>query len=248
MKLHPIGVGRIDMALRVITGEKEGSLDLPITSWLIEHPDGLVLFDTGMHPGLQSDVTRLGANNSFLTLDYHPGEEVDARLRDRGIRPSDIDVVVISHLHFDHAGGCGRLPDARIVVNRAEWAAGRDPALIEAGVYDPVDYDHGHDVQEVDDGHDVFGDGRLICLATPGHTAGHQALRIELDSGPVVLTGDCVYFERMLEEMLVPRFGYDTDLQRRSMERLAGLRDGGCRLLYGHDRDQLAGLPDGGLS
>lgn len=248
MKLIPLGVGRIDMALRAITGEREGSMDLPIMSWLIEHPQGLVLFDTGMHVGLQTDVTRLGSNNSFLTVDYHPGEEVAARLDNRGVRPDDIDVVVISHLHFDHAGGCGQLPDARIVINQAEWSAGHDQALIEGGVYDPVDYDHGHDVEEVEDGHDVFGDGRLICVATPGHTAGHQALRVELDSGPVVLTGDCVYFQRMLDEMLVPRFGFDTELQKRSMERLAGMRDDGCRLLYGHDRDQIDGLPEGGLS
>jgi glyoxylase-like metal-dependent hydrolase (beta-lactamase superfamily II) len=247
VKLIPLGVGRIDMALRVVTGE-DGTADLPITSWLIDHPDGLVLFDTGMHPALQSDVTRLGRNTSFLTLDYHPGEEVSARLGELDIRPSDIDRVVISHLHFDHAGGCGQLPDARLVVNRAEWAAGQDQAMIDGGVYDPVDYDLGHDVEQVDDGHDVFGDGRLVCVATPGHTAGHQALRVELDSGPVVLTGDCVYFERMLAEMLVPRFGFDTELQKGSMRRLASMADDGCRLLFGHDQDQLAALPPEGLT
>ncbi|MEM9566134.1 MAG: N-acyl homoserine lactonase family protein, partial [Actinomycetota bacterium] len=90
-------------------------------------------------------------------------------------------------------------------------------------------------------------DGRLVCVATPGHTAGHQALRVELDSGPVVLTGDCVYFERMLTEMLVPRFGFDTELQKASMRRLGELRDNGCRLLYGHDAEQLATVPAAGL-
>ena len=247
MRLLPLGVGRIDMALRVVTGE-QGSADLPITSWLIDHPDGLVLFDTGMHPGLQTDVARLGANTSFLTIDYHAGQEVSSRLDELGIRASDIDRVVISHLHFDHAGGCGQLPDARLVVHRDEWEAGQDRALIDVGVYDPIDYDLGHEVEQVDDGHDVFGDGRLVCLATPGHTAGHQALRVELDSGPVVLTGDCIYFERMLTEMLVPRFGYDTELQRASMRRLAALGDDGCKLLYGHDQDQLAALPSDGLA
>ena len=247
MKLLPLGVGRIDMALWIVT-EEEGTVDLPITSWLIDHPDGLVLFDTGMHPGLQHDVERLGRSTSFLTVDYHPGEEVSARLDGLGIRPADIDRVVISHLHFDHAGGCGQLPEARLVVNRAEWEAGQDQALIDGGVYHPIDYELGHEVEQVDDGHDVFGDGRLICVATPGHTAGHQALRVELESGPVVLTGDCIYFDRMLAEMRVPRFGFDADLQRESMRRLATMRDHGCRLLYGHDREQLDGLPDGGLA
>ncbi|MEM9565646.1 MAG: N-acyl homoserine lactonase family protein [Actinomycetota bacterium] len=246
MRLVPLRVGHIDMALRIVTGE-DGDVRLPVTSWLIDHPDGLVLFDTGMHPGLQTDVTRLGATNRILTVDYHSGEELAARLEEEGVRPSDIAVTVLSHLHFDHAGGCEQLPDTRLVVHREEWAAGRDEALVDAGVYDPVDYDHGHEIEQVDDGHDVFGDGRLVCVATPGHTAGHQALRVELASGPVVLTGDCVYFERMLEEMLVPRFGFDTDLQRTSMRRLAELRDSGCRLVYGHDGDQLAAVPSEGL-
>jgi len=134
------------------------------------------------------------------------------------------------------------------VVNRAEWEAGHDTALIEQGVYDPVDYDHGHDVEQVEGRHDVFGDGTLVCIPTPGHTPGHQALRVELDSGPVVLTGDCVYFQRMLDEMLVPRFGHDTDQQLASMRELAQLRNDGCQLLYGHDHEQLATVPDGGLT
>ncbi len=246
MNLIPLRVGHVDMALRIVTGE-DGDVHLPVTSWLIDHPAGLVLFDTGMHPGLQTDVGRLGANTRFLTVDYHPGEELAARLDDEGVRPDDIAVTVLSHLHFDHAGGCGQLPDTRLVVHRAEWEAGRDQALVEAGVYDPVDYDHGHEVEQVDDGHDVFGDGRLVCVATPGHTAGHQALRVELESGPVVLTGDCIYFKRMLDEMLVPRFGFDTELQRASMRRLADLEEDGCRLLFGHDTDQLDTVPAGGL-
>ena len=247
MRLIPLGVGHIDMALRIVTGE-EGWVNLPITSWLIEHPDGLVLFDTGMHPDLQTDVERLGANLKFLQLDYHEGEDVGSRLDHRGVRASDIDRVVLSHLHFDHAGGCQQLPEARLVVNRAEWAAGSDRALIDGGVYDPIDYDHGHDVEEVEDGHDLFGDGRLVCVATPGHTPGHQALRVELDSGPVVLTGDCVYFRRMLDEMLVPRFGHDTEQQKASMARLAAMESDGCRLLFGHDREQMDDLPADGLA
>ncbi len=246
MRIIPLDVGKIDAKLKIITGE-EGRVTLPITSWLIEHPKGLVLFDNGMHQGLQHDTTRLGRTAEAFTPDYHPGEEVSARLTGRDIRPSDIDLMIFSHLHFDHAGGTAEIPDARIIVNRAEWEAGHDSELIEGGVYDPVDYDHGHDVEQVDGSHDVFGDGSLICIPTPGHTPGHQALRVELESGPVVLTGDCVYFQRMLDEMLVPRFGHDTDQQRQSMVELARLRDDGCKMLYGHDHQQLATLPADGI-
>ena len=246
MKLIPLEVGRIDAAARVVTGE-DGTITLPIVSWLIEHPDGLVLFDNGMHTSLQHDVTRLGRTADAFRPIYEPGDEVSAKLADRGIRVSDVDLMIFSHLHFDHAGGTDQLPDARIVTQRAEWEAGQDSRLIEQGVYDPADYDHGHDVELVDGQHDVFGDGQVVCIPTPGHTVGHQSLRLELESGPVVLTGDCVYFEQMLDDMLVPRFGHDLEQQRESMRTLSALRESGCRLLYGHDEPQLATLPTEGL-
>ncbi len=246
MKIIPLDVGKIEAGLKVITGEP-GTVTLPITSWLIEHPEGLVLFDNGMHQGLQHDTSRLGRTVEAFRPDYHPGEEVSARLAERGIRPSDIDLMIFSHLHFDHAGGTAEIPDARIVVNRAEWEAGHSQELIERGVYDPVDYDHGHDVEQVDGEHDIFGDGSLVCIPTPGHTPGHQALRVELESGPAVLTGDCVYFQRMLDEMLVPRFGFDTEMQRASMQTLAKLRDEGCTMIYGHDHEQIASIPSSGI-
>ncbi len=247
MRIVPLELGRIEAELRVITGQ-QGSVTFPIPGWLIEHPEGLVLFDNGMHKDLQHDIDRLGRTGEVFRPDYQPGEEVAARLAQRDIRPSDIELMIFSHLHFDHSGGTGELPDARLVVQRAEWEAGHDAKLIEQGVYDPIDYDHGHDVELVDGAHDVFGDGTIVCLPTPGHTPGHQALRVELDSGPVVLTGDCVYFEQMLDEMLVPRFGHDADTQRASMAELATLRDQGCRLIYGHDHEQFSSFPDDGLT
>ncbi|MEM7322364.1 MAG: N-acyl homoserine lactonase family protein [Actinomycetota bacterium] len=247
MRLLPLDVGRIDAAAKVVTGE-DGTITLPIVSWLIEHPAGLVLFDNGMHVELQHDVTRLGRTASAFRPVYEPGDEVSAKLSARGIRPSDVTHMIFSHLHFDHVGGTEQLPDARVISQRTEWEAGQDSRLIEQGVYNPDDYNHGHDLELVDGEHDVFGDGRLVCIPTPGHTAGHQSLRVELDSGPVILTADCVYFERMLDDMLVPRFGHDLDQQRESMRTLGKLRDSGCRLLYGHDKKQLSTLPTTGLS
>jgi N-acyl homoserine lactone hydrolase len=114
-------------------------------------------------------------------------------------------------------------------------------------VYNPEDFEVGHDRQLLDGVHDVFGDGRIVCIPTPGHTRGHQALRIELESGPVVLTGDCVYFSAMLDEMKVPAFGYDGDQQLASLRALLRLRDDGCRLRFGHDEAQFRSLSAGGL-
>ena len=249
MRLIPLHIGQIDMHMGPVTGADE-SLMFPVLSWLIEHPDGLVLFDTGMHIDLQSSNDRIGeATAKTIKPDFSPGEELTARLDARGIAPTDIDRIILSHLHFDHCGGNEEVPDARVVVQRAEWEAGHDQRMIDFGVYNPDDYDHGHDVEQLDGEHDVFGDGTIVCLPTPGHTKGHQSLRVELASGPVVLTGDCVYLESMLDDMIVPTMASEKSqaIQRESMQYLAKLRADGCRLLYGHDGEQIASLPAEGL-
>jgi N-acyl homoserine lactone hydrolase len=251
MRLIPLQIGQIAMHMGAITGTDE-TVNFPVPSWLIEHPQGLVLFDTGMHIELQSSFDRIGAETAKrITPDFSAGEELTARLAQRCIAPGDIDRIVLSHLHFDHCGGNEEVPDARVVVQQAEWQSGHDQRMIDNGVYDPADYDHGHDIEQIEGQHDVFGDGRIVCLPTPGHTRGHQSLRVELESGPVVLTGDCVYLENMLDTMTVPTMGSERsqEQQRDSMRYLASLRDDhGCRLLYGHDAAQFAALPTEGLT
>lgn len=229
--------------MRAFTGERRQGV-LPVPSWLIEHPEGLVLFDTGMHGDLLESTDRLGSLADLMVIDFPTGEEVSARLAGRDIRVSDITHVIFSHLHFDHAGGTHQLPDTRLVVQAAEWEAGCNEADPNAHLYNRDDFDLGHEVQRVDGRHDVFGDGKIVCIPTPGHTAGHQSLRVELDSGPVVLTSDCVYISSMLDELTVPRFGFDFDQQRASMRELRRLRDDeGARLLFGHDEAQFRSLP-----
>jgi N-acyl homoserine lactone hydrolase len=246
-KLVPLEIGRLDSDRMELLGTP-GRVVMPVPSWVVEHPRGVVLFDAGLHQDLQTDTSRLRNLLQSFVVDFHPGEELPTRLAAAGYRPSDIDVMVISHLHFDHVGGMVDIPDARVVIQAPEWTAGHHPKLVEVGLYDPNDYDLGHDRQLIDGGHDVFGDGSIVCVPTPGHTKGHQALRVELPSGPVVLTADCVYLAQMLDEMRVPLFGYDLALQLDSMRRLRDLRDDGYRLLFGHDLDQFRSLPTSGLT
>lgn len=246
-RILPLEIGRLESDLGDLTGDP-GVATLPIPSWLIEHPDGLVLFDTGLHAELQHSSERLGRSAAVFRPDFHQGEELAARLDAAGIRPSDITAMVFSHLHFDHCGGTVEIPDARMVVQEAEWAAANDERLIAKGIYHPDDFRCGHDVQTVAGPHDLFGDGAVACVPTPGHTKGHQSLRVELASGPVVLTGDCVYFESLLDDLRTPRFGADLARQRDSMRELIRLRDAeGCRLLFGHDEAQFRSLPADGL-
>ncbi|MCP3934159.1 MAG: N-acyl homoserine lactonase family protein [Actinomycetia bacterium] len=246
MRLIPLEIGRVEGDLRAITGE-DGWVTLPVAGWLIEHRHGLALFDTGMHADLQHTTARIGRNAEVFKPDFKPGEELTAQLSRHGIHPGDVAHVILSHLHFDHAGGTCEIPDARLVVQRAEWEAGHNQQLVDAGVYTPDDYDLGHDVQLIDGTHDLMGDGSIVCIPTPGHTPGHQSLRVELDSGPVVLAADCIYFQRMLDTMTVPRFGTDLDQQFDSMHRLAAMQTDGCRLIFGHDLEQFREIPIAGL-
>jgi N-acyl homoserine lactone hydrolase len=242
LRIVPLEIGRLDSDLSELTGASGRAL-LPVPSWLIEHPRGVVLFDAGMHRSMQQDTSRLQTIMASTIVDFPVGEELASRLSQAGYGASDIDVLVLSHLHFDHAGGTVEVPNARLIVQEPEWRAAHHPKLVEIGLYAPSDFEVGHDRQLINGEHDVFGDGTVVCIPTLGHTRGHQALRVRLPHRSVVLTGDCVYFESMLSAMQVPVFAYDRDQQLASMRRLVELRDAGCELLFGHDVAQFRSLP-----
>lgn len=236
VRIVPLECGWIEGPLGAFLAGGEGHVRLPVPAWLVLHPRGVLLFDTGMHVDVQRDArARLGSVVDVMTPVFRPGEDVAARLAGHEIAADRVGLVACSHLHFDHAGGAAQLPNARLLVQRAEWEAGRDPDLRRANFYDPRDYDLGHDLVLVDGVHDVFGDGAVTCIPTPGHTPGHQSLRVVTASGPVVLTADACYFRRAYEEVLLPPFAHDFEAMRRSIEVLRALARAGARLWFGHD-------------
>ncbi len=174
----------------------EGRIRLPIPAYLIEHPNGTALFDTGMHPDCQLDpAARVGARIAGLfAFDYHRGEEISARLAALGRDPARIDLIVNSHFHFDHCGGNAQIPNATLVVQRREWDAGMAADIAAQRGFNPRDFDLGHKLRLIDGEHDVFGDGSAVCLPTHGHTPGHQSLKLRLAGGDIVLAADFLLF------------------------------------------------------
>lgn len=237
VKLFAFTCGRLNGDLGRLMEGGEGRAELPIPAYLIEHPKGTALFDTGMHPDCQHDPEgRVGQRLAGLfSFDYRPGEDIGAHLQAIGRDPAQIDIVVNSHLHFDHAGGNALVPNASLVVQRREWEAGRDPDLAAANGFNRADFDLGHRVILIDGEHDLFGDGSVVCLPTYGHTPGHQSLKLRLASGEIVLAADACYFCRTLRERRLPQRVHDRTAMLASLAGLARREAAGARIFFGHD-------------
>lgn len=226
------------------SGGNDEPLTVPVPSWLIRHPDGLALVDAGMSAGLTTPGPYLDAVSLFFDVGLDHDQLIGPALVARGVDPTDVAVVILSHLHIDHAGGLAQIPDARVVVQAEEWAAGTDDDLAAANGFVPDDYLLGHDVVTVSGEHDVFGDGRVSCLPTPGHTPGHQSVRVRLEDRTLILCCDCAYFARTLTGGPLPPIGHDHVKQATSIQFLrATAANTGATLIAGHDPAVFASLP-----
>lgn len=183
---------------------------VPVSAYLIEHPDGLVLVDTGWHTDVRSDQRgHLGFLASSMYSGRLPaGEAVHEQLSSLEIEPEDLDYVVLSHLHSDHVSGVGHVADAkRILVSEREWDARNDFGYIPS-MWDGIEID-AYAFEDVpygpfESGLDLFGDGRIYLVFTPGHSEGHVSVLARTDSGWVLLAGDVGYASRSWEEHVLP--------------------------------------------
>lgn len=153
----------------------EGEIAMPVPVFLIEHPKGRVLFDTGLHPDCQHDpVGRFGERMANLyKIIFRPGEEISERLKAIDRDPARIDLIVNSHFHYDHVGGNALIPNATMIVQRREWEARLNLDIAAPHGDNSRDFDIGHRLRLIDCEHDVLGDGSVVCMPTYGHTLGH---------------------------------------------------------------------------
>lgn len=242
--IEPLSCGTLTAGRSMFEqGADDASVSIPVPAWLVRHGDDLALFDCGMHTDLTGPSPAREVVELFFGLTVDDGDMVANRLRARDVDPADVGVVVVSHLHFDHVGGLAQLPNARVLVQRDEWTAGFDADLSAANSFNPTDYDLGHDVVQLAGEHDVFGDNRVVCIPTPGHTPGHQSLRVRLADREIVLCADCAYFSETLDGGPLPPIGHDHAQQAASITRLRELRASGAVLIPGHDPSVDASLP-----
>jgi N-acyl homoserine lactone hydrolase len=212
----------------------------PYFMYVVTHTRGNVLFDTGVHPQMGTDPeARLGPAAASFEVQITAEDHIEARLAAIGLTPGDIDIVVQSHLHFDHAGGLEWLTHAPILVQREELSFALDPPVYQRGIYVPADFEHELRWRELDGEHDIFGDGRLVTVSTPGHTRGHQSLMVHLDSGQtVILLADAAYLLAKMRERALPAVLWSPDAVVASWERIEALeREHDALLLATHDLD-----------
>lgn len=173
---------------------------LPVNVVLVDHPDGLCLFDAG--PGERAMAPRGLPWHPWLRLSRFeptPEDEVAAALARRGATRADVRRLVLSHLHVDHAGGVDAYPSAEVVVSRTEWERSRGAGGRLRG-YVPSLWPDGRTPRLVEPGPpalgpfaascDLIGDGTLVVVATPGHTPGHVSLLVDLDGAKTLCGGD----------------------------------------------------------
>ncbi len=231
MKLERFNVGWMTAPAGVWRqGEEDPGrpVRVPVSSYLIETDSERILVDTGLHPEAGRDIVAHYEDETLVVF----RTEQEASIADR-VDLASLTRVVLTHLHFDHAGGLALVPESvPIVIQRAEWEAGRDEARIELNFFHPQDYaGQDREVILIDGDDDLLGDGSIELLSTPGHTTGHQSVRV----GEVVIGADVAHFDDVLDHPRFPAFAADFDAQRRSAERLRGLREEGLTILPGHD-------------
>jgi glyoxylase-like metal-dependent hydrolase (beta-lactamase superfamily II) len=222
----------------------EGRISVPVPFYVLEHSDGVALFDSGL-PAAMSDYDdsfRQALRGFDIDASLTPEESVTSHLERLDIDPARVKQVVLSHLHFDHAGGLGELPNATLVVQRKEWEAGFDPELSERYGLRKRFFSHGHAVKLVDGEHDVFGDGSAVLVPSHGHTPGHQSLRVRNDQGDHILVGDACYACEVAETRVFPDYS-DHEAMNRSLDALLAMREADTVMVWGHDRGQWGEAP-----
>ena len=221
-------------------------VEVPVPFFLIRHPQGDVLVDGGNPLAVARDPhAHWGALANVFEVHMTEEQHCVAQLRRLGVGPDSVGHVVQTHLHIDHTGALGHFPDAAVVVHARELEAARTSDAPHACGDVREDYDRSERRWQLAGGElDLFGDGAIRLLETPGHSAGHMSLLLELEeTGPVLLTADAADNRAQWEGREPPRALFSREQASRSLERLCDLaRQTDALLVLGHEPEDWSRL------
>jgi glyoxylase-like metal-dependent hydrolase (beta-lactamase superfamily II) len=248
MKLHFLSAGRLRLKKSVYdrTADRSETFEVPVSSALIRHKQGNVLFDTGCHPSVVEHCEeRWGSLMKVMTPVMGAEDMLLPSLACVGVNPDDIDVVVNSHFHPDHCGCNEFFRKATIMVHAREIEAA-NAAGAEAAGYLRADLDHGQPVDPVNGDRDVFGDGKLVLIPLPGHTPGSIGAAVHLDrDGSFLLASDAVSLRENLDANTAPRNTWNVDALLNSFGEIRRIEKSGATVICGHDDAQWQSLRKG---
>ena len=201
--------------------------------YLIRHGDQILLWDTGLPTATMTTPMEQGGMTAALTV------TLADQLAKGGLKPADIDIVGISHLHADHTGQAAEFTNARLIVGKGDFeqTAGKDDPF---GPWRGA----GKPVELLTADKDIFGDGSVVALHLPGHTPDHLALRVNLTSGPVLLTGDLYHSTIAREKRSLPSFNTSRDQTLKSMDAFEALaKQTGAKVVIQHEPNDVGLVP-----
>lgn len=211
-----------------------GPRDITDSCYLIRHMNQYLLWDTGFPAALKGKATDMGA------LVARMDKDLPEQLVTLGLKPADIAVVGISHMHGDHVGQAKDFPAAKLLIGKADFdltKGAKDPFGPWRGEGAKIQTMHGGDI-------DVFGDGRVMALNLPGHTPDHMALLVKLASGNVLLSGDLYHATEARAMKGVPPFNTSRAESLASMDRFERLaKRFNAKVIIQHEPADIAMLP-----
>ena len=228
--------------------EKQRDIKVPVSMWIIDHPKGLVVFDTGNNVAISDGQCKsywAPGNCDFLKPSQTRDDVIDSQLKKVGFSPDKVKVVITSHTHLDHVGNIEMFPNAIHVLQKKELYQGWWPEKFQ-GRSSPGTFVMGDlaktrefNFLELAGDYDLFGDGSVLVLSTPGHTLGHQSVKVKLASGQtLVMAQDAIWMQENLDGYPAG-LNYSVKDYNNSIGRLKMIRDlENGDIFFGHDQDQ----------
>jgi glyoxylase-like metal-dependent hydrolase (beta-lactamase superfamily II) len=221
-------------------------VEVPVPFYLIRHVAGTVVVDGGNPLAVARDPhAHWGGLADVFEVHMTEAQHCAAQLAEMGVSPDQVTHIVQTHLHIDHTGALGHFPAADVVVHARELEAARAAADPTSSGYVRADYEQpGLRWQTFEGDLDLFGDGSVRLLETPGHAAGHVSLLLRLqDAGPVLLTADACDNRDQWEGRAHVRALSSRSDAAASLQRLHALvEETQPILVFGHDPENWAAL------
>jgi N-acyl homoserine lactone hydrolase len=237
------GEARVKDVSRWSPGVNVGKqMDFSDNCYLIRHARGIMMWDAGYSDAVAALPNGLDTPLSVARLP----RTLASQLAEIGVAPTQITHLAFSHTHSDHVGNANLFTSATLYMQEPEYDAAFGPNAAKFN-FVATNYDklRANPVVKLKGDHDVFGDGSVLIISTPGHTLGHQSLLVRLPkTGPVLLSGDAVHFQDNWEQRRVPAFNFNKDESLKSMERISTLlASNKAQLWINHDKAQSERIP-----